>query len=448
MRPATSHAMDPADQPAGVLATWLEACLRDELRPWFVRTHRLIQLPADPASGPSARLLQQLQRLRARLEALEMPAQLDTGLLGRMRDFMGRERHGKLLDGLEAVLAAVGPLRVAVQAAHAAHDAHEGSLRGFMVHFDLELETIDERLRWSEETLHAMRRKLIVRRPDAPGRSRQLLVHLSKCVRSVRNRLQPLQQAMSQVREVREQTRTCLQGRASVIATLRSELAACQAQLSTGVQTLEARLHGHPAGPGGSTHELVAGVQRLHEVLGQAIRSLVQVRLDEETLAEGLHQLNERLLIVLQAPDWQELPTTPTSLLIGLGQPCNGPADSLWTDAQRAGDEGPSARPKAREARHSGIAEAMALARRNNRACPTFAHWTGLHDVLLQSAVLGDAGAPPAPIARQDWEQVSAIDKRLRLKEQLHWAQGAGCLDQVVALLSTLDESQWEHMSG
>jgi hypothetical protein len=88
--------------------------------------------------------------------------------------------------------------------------------------------------------------------------------------------------------------------------------------------------------------------------------------------------------------------------------------------------------------------QAMAMARRNNRACPLPEHWTKLDAVLAQAPQLGSK--PPAAIDGAAWRAVPSMQKRLRLKEQLEWSEKHGCLAAACELLLSLPEDGWLHL--
>lgn len=87
--------------------------------------------------------------------------------------------------------------------------------------------------------------------------------------------------------------------------------------------------------------------------------------------------------------------------------------------------------------------DVMLVARKNNRACPMPAQWQALHDVLAGQRQQGPAA--PAPIDGSAWDAVSPMQKRLRLRDQIVWAERAGALAAVHAFLVALAEEQWLH---
>ena len=91
------------------------------------------------------------------------------------------------------------------------------------------------------------------------------------------------------------------------------------------------------------------------------------------------------------------------------------------------------------------VDEVMLLARRNNRACPLPGPWTQLHALLPAHSARGRALAPPPPIDGPAWDQVSPMQKRLRVRDHIEWADRAGVLREVHEFLARLPEEEWLH---
>lgn len=89
--------------------------------------------------------------------------------------------------------------------------------------------------------------------------------------------------------------------------------------------------------------------------------------------------------------------------------------------------------------------EVMNLARRNNRACPLPAPWAALHDLLPARVIDGRTQSPPPPVDRKGWAATSAMQKRLRLRDQIEWADRAGVLQAAHDFLARLPEEHWHH---
>ncbi|TFZ07776.1 hypothetical protein [Ramlibacter humi] len=91
------------------------------------------------------------------------------------------------------------------------------------------------------------------------------------------------------------------------------------------------------------------------------------------------------------------------------------------------------------------LEEAMVMARRNNRACPMPAQWSAFHKMLPPRVSEGRTFTPPAPVDGAAWNATSAMQKRLRLRDQIEWAGRVGALQQAYQFLVSLPEEQWHH---
>lgn len=104
------------------------------------------------------------------------------------------------------------------------------------------------------------------------------------------------------------------------------------------------------------------------------------------------------------------------------------------------GGEPPQPRP------HSGPwtgDDVMVLARRNNRVCPRPALWAALY-LLLEGDHYADL--PPPPTQAWLWSKLSNLQKRLRFREHIEWADRHGKLDTMAQYLQSLAEPDWVHM--
>jgi hypothetical protein len=88
------------------------------------------------------------------------------------------------------------------------------------------------------------------------------------------------------------------------------------------------------------------------------------------------------------------------------------------------------------------VGDVMAEARRFNRVCPVPSDW------LRLQAILAEYGGPDAPGATYGtaFRTLSALAKRMAVREQVEWAAEHGCLDEVYAFLKALPEDRWTHM--
>ena len=104
---------------------------------------------------------------------------------------------------------------------------------------------------------------------------------------------------------------------------------------------------------------------------------------------------------------------------------------------------GSTATAKPRAKAPVSLDEVMLVARRNNRACPMPGAWAALHALLVAQAP--HAAGVPAPVDGPAWDAVSPMQKRLRLRDQLEWAERIGALAAVHGHLLKLDEEDWLH---
>ncbi|MGZ5181879.1 MAG: hypothetical protein ACXWC2_15460 [Ramlibacter sp.] len=110
-----------------------------------------------------------------------------------------------------------------------------------------------------------------------------------------------------------------------------------------------------------------------------------------------------------------------------------------------AGREAPVLPPPVPAARRLTVDEVMLVARRNNRACPLPARWAELHALLPAHDTRGGALQAPPPIDGPAWDQVSPMQKRLRVRDHIEWADRGGVLREVHDFLARLPEDEWLH---
>jgi hypothetical protein len=87
--------------------------------------------------------------------------------------------------------------------------------------------------------------------------------------------------------------------------------------------------------------------------------------------------------------------------------------------------------------------ELMGLVRRNNRVCPRPAAWRELYHALEGDRYM-DLEAPP--VEAWIWGKLSDLQKRLRFRVHIEWAERHGKLPQFKRFLDELPEREWLHM--
>ena len=82
----------------------------------------------------------------------------------------------------------------------------------------------------------------------------------------------------------------------------------------------------------------------------------------------------------------------------------------------------------------------------NNRLVPMPPQWNGLYNLLKNTRQKPSGGwEPPFPLALAAWHHSMPIEKQLRFKEHLQWAQVQGQLEEIGNFLHSLPEAQWCH---
>lgn len=104
--------------------------------------------------------------------------------------------------------------------------------------------------------------------------------------------------------------------------------------------------------------------------------------------------------------------------------------------------EAASVQPLPAHAPVATVDDVMQEARRNNRVCPKPAVWQRVYDFLPNKV----PALPRVPATRVEWEQLSAVEKRARLRLHIEWAAAQGVLRQVHKALAQMSEDRWHHV--
>jgi hypothetical protein len=86
----------------------------------------------------------------------------------------------------------------------------------------------------------------------------------------------------------------------------------------------------------------------------------------------------------------------------------------------------------------------MVIARRNNRVCPKPARWSELYRVLEGTRYVD---LEPPPVEHWIWSKLSDLQRRLRFREHVEWAERHGKLSTLARFMDGLSEADWQHMS-
>lgn len=82
----------------------------------------------------------------------------------------------------------------------------------------------------------------------------------------------------------------------------------------------------------------------------------------------------------------------------------------------------------------------------NNRLVPMPPQWSELYGLLKNTRQKPSGGwEPPLPLILAAWDHSMPIEKQLRFKDHLRWAQAQEQLDEVSSFLHSLAEAQWCH---
>ena len=141
-------------------------------------------------------------------------------------------------------------------------------------------------------------------------------------------------------------------------------------------------------------------------------------------------------------PDTNFAVTQPASIPMPLtgGDPRYAPTVPQPLD----GAGGPSSQKPS--GRGVTVAQALNLARRNNRVCPMPEPWLKLYAMLPDKQQVGRDWRPQAPLTGGAWTATPAITKRMCLRDHIEWADAHNALDEVYAFLKDLPDTDWLHV--
>ena len=120
--------------------------------------------------------------------------------------------------------------------------------------------------------------------------------------------------------------------------------------------------------------------------------------------------------------------------------------DQGWAKTQPANAVRLPKRPRVPEPQLFTLDAAMLVARRNNRVCPRAERWQELHGLLPARKTPRGEQKPPVPPIGAAWAKTAPLTKRLLFREHIEWAEAQGVLENVMAFMQTMPETDWLHM--
>lgn len=84
----------------------------------------------------------------------------------------------------------------------------------------------------------------------------------------------------------------------------------------------------------------------------------------------------------------------------------------------------------------------------NDRVCPSPQKWNELYELLPNAKRKKSRGfVPSAPLILAAWHHSSNLEKSLRLKEHIEWADQHGATKKVTDFIFSLKEEEWFHFN-
>jgi hypothetical protein len=90
--------------------------------------------------------------------------------------------------------------------------------------------------------------------------------------------------------------------------------------------------------------------------------------------------------------------------------------------------------------------ELLAFCQNRGRFCPQPQPWNRLWEMLPNRKQKPSGGwNPPLPLILAAWSDTTGLEKMLRLRAHIEWADAHGAIDDVGTYLRGLTEEQWFH---
>lgn len=81
----------------------------------------------------------------------------------------------------------------------------------------------------------------------------------------------------------------------------------------------------------------------------------------------------------------------------------------------------------------------------NGRVCPRPNYWQQVWKALPNRTDEGGSWSPSLPLILSAWGLTKEWEKKLRFREHLAWAVDHGAVDDITAILDSMDEGDWLH---
>lgn len=85
----------------------------------------------------------------------------------------------------------------------------------------------------------------------------------------------------------------------------------------------------------------------------------------------------------------------------------------------------------------------LAYVQEDGRICPQPMQWKKLWEMLPDRQRDGSGWNPPLPLILGAWWEATRLEKMLRLREHIEYAETRGALDRVDDYLRRLHQDQW-----
>lgn len=92
---------------------------------------------------------------------------------------------------------------------------------------------------------------------------------------------------------------------------------------------------------------------------------------------------------------------------------------------------------------HDQLQELLKFIQDGGRVCPQPGKWHELWEMLPDRQRVGSGWQPPLPLILAAWEHTTGIEKMLRLRQHIEYAEAKGVLNQVDRYLRDLPASEW-----